>query len=131
MGRLPARIVATRSVLFPGTEDMMGFGLVDPGLKIFLGPRAPRFPRSELPRQIAPFREENGLRLKDATHFCSTPAGQKSFRGWKKISPCLPPNRDWVGKFREIKEISPRHRDCFRCTILNGRKRPGPGISAS
>ena len=87
MGRLPARIVATRSVLFPGTEDMMGFGLVDPGLKIFLGPRAPRFPRSELPRQIAPFREENGLRRKDATHFLLHPGRPKVLQGLKKNLP--------------------------------------------
>ncbi len=83
-GRLPARVMATRSVLFPDTEDMMGFDLVDTGLKIFLSPRVPRFLRSELPRQIAPFLEENGLRLKDLTHFLLHPGGPKILRGLEK-----------------------------------------------
>ncbi len=65
----------------------MGFDLVDTGLKIFLSSRVPRFLHSELPRQIAPFLEENGLRLKDVTHFLLHPGGPKVLQGLEKNLP--------------------------------------------
>ena len=56
--RLHPRILASRSVQFPGTLDLMGFHNTDGGLKIFLSPRVPRVIRDELPRYLLPFLEE-------------------------------------------------------------------------
>ncbi|HKI98790.1 MAG TPA: 3-oxoacyl-[acyl-carrier-protein] synthase III C-terminal domain-containing protein [bacterium] len=79
--RRPARVLATRSVLFPNSEDLMGFDLSDGGLKIFLLPRVPRFLRREMPGQVASFLEEHGLRLEDLTHFLLHPGGRKVLEG--------------------------------------------------
>ncbi|HEX7927592.1 MAG TPA: 3-oxoacyl-[acyl-carrier-protein] synthase III C-terminal domain-containing protein [bacterium] len=83
-GRKPAGIVATRSVLFPDTPEMMGFDNTDGGLKIFLSPRVPRFLRQNLPREVAPFLEEHGLRLSDLRHFLLHPGGRKVLEGLQR-----------------------------------------------
>jgi len=84
-GHLPAagpfsrrpRIVATRSIQFPDSLDLMGFHNTDSGLKIFLSPRVPRFIRDELPRHLEPFLGEMGLSLPDLRHFLLHPGGRK------------------------------------------------------
>jgi alkylresorcinol/alkylpyrone synthase len=75
------RIVATRSVWFPDTLDLMGFENTDTGLKIFLAPRVPRFLRQNLPRHVAPFLAEHGLRVSDVSHFLLHPGGPKVIAG--------------------------------------------------
>ncbi len=77
VARRPARIVDSRSVLFPGSEDMMGFDTTDTGLKIFLLPKVPRFLRAELPGPLAEFLAGHGLGLDDVTHFLLHPGGRK------------------------------------------------------
>jgi alkylresorcinol/alkylpyrone synthase len=81
---LHPRIVATRSVQFPGTLDLMGFHNTDGGLKIFLSPRVPRFIREELPRYLHPFLEEQGLALRDLRHFLLHPGGRKVLEGLER-----------------------------------------------
>jgi alkylresorcinol/alkylpyrone synthase len=83
-GRRPARIQATRSILFPDTPELMGFDNTDSGLKIFLSPRVPRFLREHLPREVAPFLEEHGLRLGDLSHFLLHPGGRKVLEGLER-----------------------------------------------
>ncbi len=81
----PARVVATRSVLFPDTEDMMGFDNTDTGLRIFLQPRVPRFLRSELPRHVVPFLAEHGLAPGDVAHWLLHPGGRKVLQGLQEV----------------------------------------------
>jgi alkylresorcinol/alkylpyrone synthase len=88
--RRPARVLATRSVLFPDSEGMMGFDLGDGGLKIFLLPRVPRFVRSELPGRLDDFLAEQGLRLADISHFLLHPGGRKVLEGLQERLPLTP-----------------------------------------
>jgi alkylresorcinol/alkylpyrone synthase len=83
-GRRPAGIVATRSVLFPDTPELMGFDNTDGGLKIFLSPRVPRFLRQHLPRELAPFLEAHGLKRADLAHFLLHPGGRKVLEGLER-----------------------------------------------
>jgi alkylresorcinol/alkylpyrone synthase len=80
-GRRPARVLATRSILFPDSENLMGFDLTDGGLKIFLLPRVPRFLRRELPGRLEAFLAEHGLGLGDIAHFLLHPGGRKVLEG--------------------------------------------------
>ena len=80
----PARVLATRSVLFPDSEELMGFDLGDGGLKIFLLPRVPRFLRAELPGRVADFLGAQGLALGDVTHFLLHPGGRKVLEGMEE-----------------------------------------------
>lgn len=77
-------ILATRSVWFPDTLDLMGFDNTDTGLKIFLSPRVPRFLRQNLPGQVEPFLEEQGLGVADIEHFFLHPGGPKVIEGLEK-----------------------------------------------
>lgn len=80
----PARILATRSILFPGTPELMGFDVTDSGLKIVLSPRVPRFIRQHLPGVLAPFLEEHGVRRGDLAHFLLHPGGRKVLEGLER-----------------------------------------------
>jgi alkylresorcinol/alkylpyrone synthase len=80
----PAGIIATRSAWFPKTPELMGFENTDGGLKIVLSPRVPRFVREHLPRALAPFLEEHGLRRADLSHFLLHPGGRKVLEGLER-----------------------------------------------
>ena len=82
--RLPARIIATRSVFFRDSLDLMGFDNTDSGLKIVMLPKVPRFVHQEVPQHLLPFLEENGLRLADLSHFLLHPGGRKVLEGLQK-----------------------------------------------
>ena len=82
--RRPARIRATRSVLFPDTSDLMGFDVTDAGLKIVLSPRVPRFIRQHLPGVLAPFLEQHGVGRGDLKHFLLHPGGRKVLEGLER-----------------------------------------------
>ena len=82
--RLPARIVATRSVFFSDSLDVMGFENTDTGFKIVMRPSVPRFVRQQVPKHLLPFLEEQGLRLKDLSHFLLHPGGRKVLEGLEK-----------------------------------------------
>ncbi len=77
-------ILATRSVWFPDTLDLMGFDNTDTGLKIFLSARVPRFLRENLPGQVRPFLEEQGLGIADIGHFFLHPGGPKVIEGLER-----------------------------------------------
>jgi alkylresorcinol/alkylpyrone synthase len=80
----PARIVASRSYLFPGTPELMGFDVTDSGLKIVLSPRVPRFIRQNLPPVLAGFLEDHGIGRSDLKHFLIHPGGRKVLEGLQK-----------------------------------------------
>lgn len=77
-GGLPAaRVVATRSVLFPDTLDMMGFDNTDSGLRIFLSPRVPRFLGRRVPPELDAFLAGQGLTREHLRHLLLHPGGRK------------------------------------------------------
>jgi alkylresorcinol/alkylpyrone synthase len=80
----PARILASRSHLFPATPELMGFDVTDGGLKIVLSPRVPRFIRQHLPAVLAPFLEQQGIRRGDLKHFLLHPGGRKVLEGLER-----------------------------------------------
>ncbi len=72
-----ARVVATQSVLFPDTLDMMGFDNTDSGLRIFLSPRVPRFLGRRVPPALDAFLAEQGLAREQLRHLLLHPGGRK------------------------------------------------------
>ena len=71
-GRGP-RILATRSVFYPGTERVMGWDVVDSGFKVVLSPAVPQLVREKLRIDVDDFLGAQGLRRSDVSHFiCHT-----------------------------------------------------------
>ena len=67
------RIVATRSVFYPGTERAMGWDVVDSGFKVVLSPAVPQLIRDKLRSDVGSFLQARGLRRQDIRHWiCHT-----------------------------------------------------------
>jgi alkylresorcinol/alkylpyrone synthase len=75
--RSGARIVDTRSHLFPSTYDAMGFDLRDSGLHIVLTKEVPALIRQHIAGLTASFLAANGLTRSDLRFFWLHPGGQK------------------------------------------------------
>ena len=67
------RIVATRSVFYPGTERAMGWDVVDSGFKVVLSPAVPQLIHQKLRSDVDSFLKARGLRRQDIRHWiCHT-----------------------------------------------------------
>ena len=71
------RIVATRSVFYPGTERVMGWDVVDSGFKIVLSAQVPQVVRDHLAADVDAFLADNQLRRSDVAHFIAHTGGPK------------------------------------------------------
>ena len=78
------RIVATRSVFYPGTERVMGWDIVDSGFKVVLSPQVPQLVRERLRGDVDAFLKSHGLRRADLTHFICHSGGPKVLEAFEE-----------------------------------------------
>jgi alkylresorcinol/alkylpyrone synthase len=71
------RLLATRSHLFPQSENIMGWEFGDAGMQLILSPRLPAVVKEELPRLVDGFLRSRGLEQKDLAHYLTHPGGAK------------------------------------------------------
>jgi alkylresorcinol/alkylpyrone synthase len=71
------RVVATRSVLYPGTERVMGWDVVDSGFKVVLASSVPQEIRRRLRPDVDRFLADRGLSLGAIRHFVAHTGGPK------------------------------------------------------
>src|SRR5207237_1720112 len=71
------RVVATRSVFYPGTERVMGWDVVDSGFKVVLSPQVPQVVREHIAADVDGFLADQGLRRGDVRHFICHSGGPK------------------------------------------------------
>jgi alkylresorcinol/alkylpyrone synthase len=74
--RMP-RIAASRSILYPDTERIMGWDLVDTGFKIVLSARLPELICESLRGDVDSFLAEHGLERRHIAHWIAHPGGPK------------------------------------------------------
>lgn len=72
-------IVASRSVFYPGTEDVMGWEVSENGFKLVLSPRIPELIREHLRPDVDAFLADHGLRRSDVTDWMVHTGGPKVF----------------------------------------------------
>ena len=70
-------IVDTRSILYPGTEHVMGWDISERGFKLVLTPEIPTLIREHLRRDVDRFLGENGLQRSDIAHWMAHTGGPK------------------------------------------------------
>lgn len=75
-------ILASSSTLWPGTGDIMGWGVGETGLSIVLSRDLPAFVRREVRPSLLPFLEREGLALSDIAHMVAHPGGVKVLDAW-------------------------------------------------
>ncbi|MGE3174144.1 MAG: type III polyketide synthase [Planctomycetota bacterium] len=71
------RILATRSVFYPDTEDVMGWDIGSHGFKIVLSPQVPVVARERLPQDIDAFLADHSLSRADVRSWVCHPGGPK------------------------------------------------------
>ncbi|HTW87718.1 MAG TPA: 3-oxoacyl-[acyl-carrier-protein] synthase III C-terminal domain-containing protein [Candidatus Binataceae bacterium] len=74
------RIVATRSILYPDTERIMGWDLVAGGFKIVLSARLPELICANLGADVDSFLAAHNLTRGDIAHWVAHPGGPKILR---------------------------------------------------
>ncbi len=71
------RIISTRSVIIPNSERMLGFDVVDSGLKILLDPRLSSLAETNLRPEVETFLAQNELSLANIATWLVHPGGPK------------------------------------------------------
>ena len=71
------RVVATRSVFYPDTEDVMGWHVSEDGFRIVLSAEVPRIARERLPGDVDRFLRDLGWRRDEVAAWVCHPGGPK------------------------------------------------------
>jgi alkylresorcinol/alkylpyrone synthase len=71
------RVIDSRSFFFPNTEHVMGWDVVDSGLKISLSADVPELAEVNLRPGVEAFLGEHGLTIADIGHWIAHPGGPK------------------------------------------------------
>lgn len=71
------RVLATRSVFYPDTEDVMGWHISERGFRIVLSPAVPAVARERLPGDVDEFLRSQGLSRRDVVSWVCHPGGPK------------------------------------------------------
>lgn len=70
-------IVATRSVFYPDTEDVMGWSIGAHGFRIVLSAAVPTVAREQVPHDVDAFLQSHDLTRESITHWIAHPGGPK------------------------------------------------------
>ncbi|MEO6595915.1 MAG: 3-oxoacyl-[acyl-carrier-protein] synthase III C-terminal domain-containing protein [Planctomycetota bacterium] len=70
-------VVATRSVFYPETEDVMGWHIGAHGFRIVLSAAVPTVARERVPGDVDAFLEEQGVTRRDIARWIAHPGGPK------------------------------------------------------
>lgn len=71
------KILATRSIFYPSTEDMMGWNISEKGFKIILSTEVPTLIRENLGRDVDAFLADNGHKREDLKSWVLHTGGPK------------------------------------------------------
>lgn len=91
------RVVASESVFYPGTEDVMGWDFVDSGFKVVLTARVPDMVLENVRGNVDAFLARHGLKRGDVQHWVAHTGGPKVLEAFES-SLELPPGalaRSW------------------------------------
>jgi alkylresorcinol/alkylpyrone synthase len=78
------RVVASRSVLYPDTERVMGWDVTSEGFRIVLSGQVPEVVRRHLRGDVDRFLADHGLRLADIDRFVCHPGGPRVLEAFEE-----------------------------------------------
>jgi alkylresorcinol/alkylpyrone synthase len=101
------RVVATRSVLYPDTERIMGWDVVDSGFKVVLSAKVPQLVREFIRGDVDGFLGEHGLTREDVKHWVAHTGGPKVLQAFEDALELAPDMlaRSWAS-LREVGNLS-------------------------
>jgi alkylresorcinol/alkylpyrone synthase len=101
------RVVATRSVLYPDTEWVMGWDVVETGFKVVLSAKVPEVIEARVGADVDAFLAAHGLGRGDVRHWVAHTGGPKVIEAFRRAL-ALPPEaleRSWRS-LREVGNLS-------------------------
>jgi alkylresorcinol/alkylpyrone synthase len=101
------RIVATRSVFYPGSERVMGWDISEDGFRIVLSADVPQMVRDHLCRDVDGFLADHGLTRADIASWVCHPGGPKVLEAMEETLelPCGALAATWKS-LREVGNLS-------------------------
>jgi alkylresorcinol/alkylpyrone synthase len=100
-------IVATRSVFYPGTEDVMGWRVGASGFQVVLSAEVPEMVRRHLRRDVDAFLAAHGLGYDDIAVWVAHPGGPRVLEAMQEALPMRPGALDIAWKsLREVGNLS-------------------------
>ncbi|HET8600756.1 MAG TPA: 3-oxoacyl-[acyl-carrier-protein] synthase III C-terminal domain-containing protein [Segeticoccus sp.] len=84
-GRGLPQVLATRSRLYPDTERVMGWDVVDGGLKIVLSPDVPAIVEKYVGDDVRDFLTDEGVRLQDVSTWVAHPGGPRVLEAMQEV----------------------------------------------
>jgi alkylresorcinol/alkylpyrone synthase len=106
-GRRGPRVLATRAVLYPDTEWVMGWDVVDTGFKVVLSAKVPEVIEARIGADVDAFLAEHGVARGDVRHWIAHTGGPKVIEAFRR-GVGLPPEaleRSWRS-LREVGNLS-------------------------
>jgi alkylresorcinol/alkylpyrone synthase len=121
------RIVATRSMLYPDTERLMGWDIVESGFKVILSPRVPDVVEKNLGADVDGLLAEHGLDRGAIRHWIAHTGGPRVLQAVESALglPCDALERSWRS-LRDIGNLSSASVLFVLADLLGaGQARPG------
>ncbi|HSP77514.1 MAG TPA: 3-oxoacyl-[acyl-carrier-protein] synthase III C-terminal domain-containing protein, partial [Myxococcaceae bacterium] len=101
------RILATRSILYPDTERIMGWDVMDSGFKVVLSAKVPQLVKEHIRGDMDDFLGAHGLTRKDIRHWVAHTGGPKVLEAFEAALELEPRSlaRSW-DSLREVGNLS-------------------------
>nr|AYM52332.1 naringenin-chalcone synthase [Hyalangium minutum] len=101
------RVVASRAVLYPDTERIMGWDIVDTGFKVVLSAKVPQLVRENVRANVDGFLAAQGLKRSDIRHWVAHTGGPKVLEAFAESLelPRLALARSWAS-LNEVGNLS-------------------------
>jgi alkylresorcinol/alkylpyrone synthase len=78
------RVVASQAVLYPDTERIMGWDIVDSGFKVVLSAKVPQLVRDNVRANVDTFLAAHGLKRSDIRHWVAHTGGPKVLQAFEE-----------------------------------------------
>jgi alkylresorcinol/alkylpyrone synthase len=97
------RVLATRSVLFPNTEWVMGWDVVDTGFKVVLSAKVPEVVAANVGADLDAFLSDHQLQRRDVKHWVAHTGGPKVLEAFRTAAGLAPEQLE--RSYRSLKEV--------------------------
>lgn len=102
-GTAGPRVVDSRSVFYPDTEDVMGWDISERGFKIVLSADVPEMVRRHLRGDVDAFLADHGLAREDISLWISHPGGPRVLEAMQETLDLS--EEDLAGAWRSLREV--------------------------
>jgi alkylresorcinol/alkylpyrone synthase len=90
LGQSGPRVLATRSVFYPDTEDIMGWDVSERGFRVLLSPRVPELARERLAPDVRGFLADQGVDPTAIARWIAHPGGPKVLSAVQEVLELAP-----------------------------------------